>query len=30
VVHGQQVKNQESLANPDVLNHFKNHPDVCC
>ena len=28
VVHGEIVKNIEALANPDVLDYFKNHPDV--
>ena len=28
VVHGEIVKNIEALANPNVLDHFKNHPDV--
>ena len=28
-VHGHIVKNIEALANPDALDYFKNHPDVC-
>ena len=28
VVHGDIVKNIEALANPDVLDYFKDHPDV--
>ena len=28
VVHGEIVRNIEALANPDVLDYFKNHPDV--
>ena len=26
VVHGDDVKNTEALANPDALDHFRNHP----
>ncbi|MDG2028260.1 MAG: acetoacetate--CoA ligase [Acidimicrobiales bacterium] len=26
VVHGDEVKNTEALANPDALEHFRNHP----
>ena len=29
VVHGEIVKNIEALANPDALEYFKDHPDVC-
>ena len=29
IVHGENVKNIEALANPDALDYFKNHPDVC-
>lgn len=29
VVHGELVKNIEALANPDALEYFKDHPDVC-
>ena len=29
MVHGDIVKNIEALANPDALDYFKNHPDVC-
>ena len=28
VVHGENVKNIEALANPDALDYFKDHPDV--
>ena len=29
MVHGGIVKNIEALANPDALDYFKDHPDVC-
>jgi len=28
VVHGQPVKNQEALANPEALEHFRNRPEL--
>ena len=28
VVHGEEVKNIEALANPEALDYFANHPDV--
>jgi len=28
VVHGQPVKNLEALANPEVLEHFRNRPEL--
>lgn len=28
VVHGEPVKNQDALANPDALDHFKDRPEL--
>ena len=28
VVHGEEAKNIEALANPEALDYFANHPDV--
>ena len=28
VVHGRPVKNQEALANPEALEHFRNRPEL--
>ncbi|HEX4926741.1 MAG TPA: acetoacetate--CoA ligase [Burkholderiales bacterium] len=28
VVHGREVKNQEALANPEALEHFRNRPEL--
>ncbi|MCK2088339.1 acetoacetate--CoA ligase, partial [Thauera aromatica] len=28
VVHGRPVKNQEALANPEALAHFRNRPEL--
>jgi acetoacetyl-CoA synthetase len=28
VVHGRPIKNQEALANPEALAHYKNRPEL--
>jgi acetoacetyl-CoA synthetase len=28
VVHGQEVKNRDALANPQVLEHFRGIPEL--
>jgi len=30
VVHGREVKNQEALANPEALEHFRNLAELAC
>ena len=29
VVHGRPVRNLEALANPEVLEHFRDRPELC-